>query len=312
MILQGTDESSSGAQATNKSQPQTLVFTNINTHSSSSSSRPIVYQSPKIPPRRTPPEVLKTKSFSIIKPSEHPSFQDHIEQKVSEPHVQVDVTENSSKEKSFTNVDTNLFFESSDSSMNSSPDSLLTPTFPISILKPKSNATCPLMNPQESKSTPCTSPRTSKIPTPLPRKNVIKSSPTGSTSSLSSPIAPSSPKFGSPKLRSSLKTSEIPVPIPTSPSSVSKVHFSKTEDMNFSKSFIPTSSSSSSPTKSTQVMDSRTAEKRLTVVEIYEKVVVPQGQASPTPPVTPFITVESFKNSQSSEVRIGQQNNVSL
>ncbi|XP_033222059.1 uncharacterized protein LOC117176113 isoform X2 [Belonocnema kinseyi] len=284
--MKDTAESSSGEES-NKSLSQTLVVTNIN--NSPSSSRPIIYQSPKVPPRRTPPEILIPKSLAASKAT------DPVE-KISQLSLKLDISEKSPMESS-SNVF--LFFDDSDSSKASSPASPPTPNFPALI--PRSNintTTCPV-NCQDAKSIPCISPRTSKIPTPLPRK-ITKSSPTGSTSSLSSPVAaPTSPKFNTPKLRNLTKTSEIPVPIPTSPSSSSKVPFFKMEDMSSSKSLIPTSSSSS--IKATQVMDSRPAERRLTVVEVCEKVVVPQGQGPPTPPVAPFITVECFKNSRTSE-----------
>lgn len=52
------------------------------------------------------------------------------------------------------------------------------------------------------------------------------------------------------------------------------------------------------------------AERRRTVVEVCEKVVVPQGKTPTTPPVTPFITVNHLTNVDKgsvTEVRNDQQ-----
>lgn len=76
-----------------------------------------------------------------------------------------------------------------------------------------------------------------------------------------------------------------------------KLPFQKFEE----KSSIPTSISSCA--KTNQVVDVRPEEKRLMVVEVWEKVVVPHGQTPVTPTMTPIISVECFKNDNDSEVR---------
>lgn len=62
----------------------------------------------------------------------------------------------------------------------------------------------------------------------------------------------------------------------------------------------------------TVVQETRPADRRRTVVEVCEKVVVPQGEAPPMPPVTPFITVARVGDDDSSEVRIDEQRSTAL
>ncbi|XP_043483093.1 uncharacterized protein LOC122511726 isoform X2 [Leptopilina heterotoma] len=263
--IKGTAETSSGEQKQSSKNP--LVSDN----SHSSSPRPIVYQSPKVPPRRTPPEILKFKPKS---------------ENVVQPAFKLDITNDLLGMK---------FVDSSDSSPASPP----TPTFPTLPKFQTSN--------QESKS-PCTSPRTSKIPTPLPRKSISTPSSPSSNPTPFSPLSPVSP-LTSPSLISSLtspklhlhspknlrnlsKTSEIPVPI----SNITPLNNSKSSSLGKIDSSIP----SSPNLKSNQVMDARPAEKRLMVVDVWEKVVViPQGQTTATPPITPII--EYFKNGKDTE-----------
>ena len=156
-----------------------VVCTNSNQVSSSnpftSSSRPIVYQSPRIPPRQSPPDYL---------PSLKPFYL---------PIHTVD-TENTSKEQQIPG-------SPSDSSSTNTVCSLSESQHQQQQSKPMSQ---PLPSPRSP----------SKIPTPLPRKNLSNSS-----TPASSPIkSPQSPKQKSPMLT---KVSEIPVPIiltpPTSP-----------------------------------------------------------------------------------------------
>lgn len=182
------------------------------------------------------------------------------------------------------------------------------------------------------KTTPVTSPRAaSKIPTPLPRKTIgAKSSPTSSTSSLSPPISPSSPKIPSLKGRTSNvksptgqtsspqfpKASEIPIPVGSNVSSSSNVPVSPSS--NPEQSLVASFSTKHlcSPTKHQVTVSEETlpAERRRTVVEICEKVVVPQGKTPTTPPVTPFITVDRVneKHSSATEVRTDQQSSSPL
>lgn len=178
------------------------------------------------------------------------------------------------------------------------------------------------------KSTPVTSPRAaSKIPTPLPRKTIAaKSSPTSSTSSLSPPTSPSSPKTPSLKSRTANaksptgqsssspqfpKASEIPIPVGSNVSSTntsipivsSNLESQQSHPLNTSSKHIshPTFSTKHQVTVGEEALP---AERRRTVVEICEKVVVPQGKIPTTPPVTPFITVDRVNEKQSSPTEV--------
>lgn len=187
------------------------------------------------------------------------------------------------------------------------------------------------------KMTPVTSPRAaSKIPTPLPRKTIgAKSSPTSSTSSLSPPTSPSSPKTPSLKSRTTNakiqstgqsssspqfpKASEIPIPVGSNVSSSASNIPVVSPSSSLEQSPLTSLKHISPPTFSTKhqvavVEEALPAEKRRTVVEICEKVVVPQGKIPTTPPVTPFITVDRVNEKQSSptEVRNDQQSSSPL
>lgn len=182
------------------------------------------------------------------------------------------------------------------------------------------------------KITPVTSPRAaSKIPTPLPRKTIgTKSSPTSSTSSLSPPTSPSSPKTPSLKSRTTNakiqsssspqfpKASEIPIPVGSNVSSSTNIPV-VSPSSSLEQSPLTSLKHISPPTFSTKhqvavVEEALPAERRRTVVEICEKVVVPQGKIPTTPPVTPFITVDRVNEKQSSptEVRNDQQSSSPL
>lgn len=176
------------------------------------------------------------------------------------------------------------------------------------------------------KSTPVTSPRAaSKIPTPLPRKTIgAKSSPTSSTSSLSPPTSPSSPKTPSLKSRTANaksptgqsssspqfpKASEIPIPVNVSSTNTSIPVVSSNLESQQSHPLNTSSKHISHPTFSTKHQvavgeEALPAERRRTVVEICEKVVVPQGKIPTTPPVTPFITVDRVNEKQSSPTEV--------
>ncbi|XP_029044914.2 calponin homology domain-containing protein DDB_G0272472 isoform X1 [Osmia bicornis bicornis] len=293
----------SGELSTNKSQSQahTEVTNSSTLRPCPASSRPIVYQSPKVPPRRTPPETLPKPKLPI--------FKDQIESKADSQSAKESAKFCSEEQDSKrSNDETNQSPSKEDSSKTTtsspSPDSAIVDSCPLS---PVRTAIVPTnlqldLNATSSKelpkTTPVTSPRAlSKIPTPLPRKTIgAKSSPTSSTSSLSPPISPSSPKTPSIKVRSIKsptnqsspspqfpKASEIPVPV--SPSSTSE------------------QSSKHVPSPKHQVTvgeETLAAERRRTVVEICEKVVVPRGKTPTSPPVTPFITVDRVGEKQSS------------
>ncbi|XP_012148464.2 smallish isoform X1 [Megachile rotundata] len=302
----------SGELSTNKSQSQAHAeVTNSSTlRPCPATSRPIVYQSPKVPPRRTPPETLPKPKLPVSK--------EQIESKLdSQPAKESNAASSSAVEQDSKCIidETNQSSSNEDSAKvttsSPSPDSaiadscLLSPVRTAMVptnLQLESNATSSCSSKEIPKTTPVTSPRAaSKIPTPLPRKTIgAKSSPTSSTSSLSPPISPSSPKTPSLKTRSMKsptvqlaspqfpKASEIPVPVsscvPVSPSASeqSAKHVSSSKH---------------------QVMGEETlaTERRRTVVEICEKVVVPRGKTPTTPPVTPFITVDRVGEKQTEE-----------
>lgn len=312
-----------------------------------------MYQSPKVPPRRSPPDTLpkpklpapkehldtKTdsqpakESNSIPSSNKLPADEQHSKFALDEK------TRSPSKEDSTKVTVTSSSVDPAvvDGHPSSPARAAVAPTN----LQLESNATsasnCAAKEVAKT-TTPVTSPRAaSKIPTPLPRKTVgVKSSPTSSVSSpSSSPVSPSSPKTPLLKARTSSfksptgqtcspqfpKASEIPVPvgsnvscsasivIPLVSSPSSSLEQSSPSSLSLSAKHI------SSPTFSTKhqvTVGEETllpAERRRTVVEICEKVVVPQGKTPTTPPVTPFITVDrvSEKQSAATEVRIDQQ-----
>ncbi|XP_078047905.1 smallish isoform X2 [Augochlora pura] len=323
----------SGELSTNKSQSQAHTeITNSRTlRSCPATCRPIVYQSPKVPPRRTPPETPP-------KP------------KSSTPKELIDAKAESTKETNASSTSSKLLSEELDSVRDvnetseilSKPDSTKIPsslsapldstesclvpsgrtvTVPTT-LQLESNATS-AFNSSTKEATKLMSPRsTSKIPTLFPRKAISsKSSPTSSTSSLSPPVSPSSPKALSLKTRTSTakspnsqtsspqfpKASEIPVPVssngtgtipsgscipvpsPSSPEQSSPMSFAK---------HVPSPLSTSTKHQVTVGEETLAADRRRTVVEICEKVVVPQGRTPTTPPVTPFITVDRVAHKQ--------------
>ncbi|OAD52450.1 hypothetical protein WN48_01432, partial [Eufriesea mexicana] len=342
----------SGELSTNKSQSQAHIeVTNSSTlRSCPATSRPIVYQSPKVPPRRSPPETLPKPKLPT--PKEHTETKtDSLPAKESnsiasstklladeqDPKFGVDEKGQSVSKEDSTKV------------MGSSPvslDSAVADNFPLSPtrvtavptnLQLESNATSASNSAAKEvpKTTPVTSPRAaSKIPTPLPRKTIgAKSSPTSSTSSLSPPISPSSPKTPSLKGRTSNvksptgqisspqfpKASEIPIPVGSNVSSSSNIPVSPSSNLEQSPLASFSTKHLCSPTSSTKHQvtvgeETLPAERRRTVVEICEKVVVPQGKTPTTPPVTPFITVDRVneKHSSATEVRIDQQSSSPL
>ncbi|XP_054005603.1 serine-rich adhesin for platelets isoform X1 [Hylaeus anthracinus] len=327
----------SGKLSTNKSQSQAHIeVTNSSTlRSCPVTYRPIVYQSPKVPPRRTPPETLpkpkvpvpkelvqsktdflsgketKVESISKLFAEEYPGCGTDEQSLLKEDSIET--TNPSSTLSDSTFVD--------DCPAASAARAAVVPT----TLQLDSNATSAFngSSKETTKTTPVTSPRSaSKIPTPLPRKAIgTKSSPTSSTSSLSSPVSPSSPKTPALKTRTSIgksptsqtcwpqfsKASEIPIPvtcsgtIPTNIPSTTCILASPSSDLEQSSSakHVPFLASSTKH-QVTVTEETLAAERRRTVVEICEKVVVPQGKTPTTPPVTPFITVDRVNDKQSS------------
>ncbi|XP_012343755.1 uncharacterized protein LOC100866274 isoform X2 [Apis florea] len=329
----------SGELSTNKSQSQAHIeVTNSSTlRSCPATSRPIIYQSPKVPPRRSPPETLPKPKPPVPK--------EHIEAKVDSSSFVETNTATMSNIKLFADeqgsdlggeekVQSVSKQDSAPKITSSSSVSLDPAVADSSSLSPARVATVPTNLQLEStsnctakevqKSTPVTSPRAaSKIPTPLPRKTIgAKSSPTSSTSSLSPPTSPSSPKTPSLKSRTANaksptgqsssspqfpKASEIPIPVGSNVSSTntsipvvsSNLESQQSHPLNTSSKHIshPTFSTKHQVTVGEEALP---AERRRTVVEICEKVVVPQGKIPTTPPVTPFITVDRVNEKQSS------------
>ncbi|KOX79008.1 hypothetical protein WN51_10145, partial [Melipona quadrifasciata] len=350
----------SGELSTNKSQSQAHIeVTNSSTlRSCPATSRPIVYQSPKVPPRRSPPDTLpkpklpapkehldtKTDSLPAKESNSIPTSNKLPADEQNSKLALDEKARSTSKEDSTKVTVTSSSVSSSDPAVaDGHPSSPARAAVAPANLQLESNATSTAPNCAAKEvaktTTPVTSPRTpSKIPTPLPRKAVgVKSSPTSSASSPSSPpVSPSSPKTPLLKSRPSSqvksptgqtsspqfpKASEIPVPVGSNVSCSATIVIPVSSPSSSLEQSSPSSSSSlsakhiSSPTFSTKhqvTVGEETllpAERRRTVVEICEKVVVPQGKTPTTPPVTPFITVDrvSEKQSAATEVRIDQQ-----
>ncbi|XP_076178816.1 smallish isoform X2 [Ptiloglossa arizonensis] len=330
----------SGELSTNKSQSQAHIeVTNSSTlRPCPVTCRPIAYQSPKVPPRRTPPETLPKpklpvpKELAETKTDSLPAKKTNVGSSSSvlfadEQNPKFDINEQGqslSKEESIkitkacsVQLDPGVV----DGCCTLSPArTVIVPT----TLQLESNATSASngSSKEVTKTTPVTSPRAaSKIPTPLPRKTIgSKSSPTSSTSSLSPPVSPSSPKTPSLKSRTSNvksptvsissplfpKASEIPIPVSSSvtvpaniPSCIPVSSSTSPDQSSPVSKHVPLTASS---TKHQVTVGEETlpGERRRTVVEICEKVVVPQGKTPTTPPVTPFITVDRVVDKQSS------------
>ncbi|XP_043506383.1 uncharacterized protein CG43427 isoform X2 [Frieseomelitta varia] len=338
----------SGELSTNKSQSQAHIeVTNSSTlRSCPATSRPIVYQSPKVPPRRSPPDTLpkpklpaskehldtKTDSLPAKESNSIPSSNklpaDEQNSKLALDEKARIISKGDSTKVTVTSSSVSSLDPAVADGHPSSPArAAVAPTN----LQLESNATstsnCAAKEVAKT-TTPVTSPRTpSKIPTPLPRKTVgVKSSPTSSVSSPSSPpVSPSSPKTPLLKFRPSNvkspigqtsspqfpKASEIPIPVGSNVSCSASIVIPVSSPSSSLEQSSPSSSSPlsakhiSSPTFSTKhqvTVGEETllpAERRRTVVEICEKVVVPQGKTPTTPPVTPFITVDRVSEKQS-------------
>lgn len=166
----------------------------------------------------------------------------------------------------------------------------------------------PSLEANPSLSKPTSSRTISKIPTPLSRKTA-KTSPPDS-------VLTSSALKASPSKASSNKPSTCQTSSPIRRTSETALPTCATIESSSSPSpaeqFVLPSSPSSRLT-SGNARDEETllpAERRRTVVEVCEKVVVPQGKTPTTPPVTPFITVNRLTNADKgsvTEVRNDQQ-----
>lgn len=160
----------------------------------------------------------------------------------------------------------------------------------------------------------------SKIPTPLPRKPA-KPLPTSSdfASTSSAPCTAAlkaSPSKAHGNASNKSSTSQVPHSIPRmSETTLSACATAESSAPALSqvRSTPPSSPSSRLPSASARRSCEEAlspAERRRTVVEVCEKVVIPQGKTPTTPPVTPFITVNCVhadKRSSISEVRDDQQ-----
>ncbi|XP_076669225.1 smallish isoform X2 [Andrena cerasifolii] len=332
----------SGELSTNKSQSQAHieVTNSITLRSCPVTSRPIVYQSPKVPPRRTPPETLPKPKLPLSKEPADPKTDTLPAKEANVASSSKAVAEEQDPTFSTDEIVQSPSNEDSPKTTNTSStssESTVVDSCPLSPartaivpttlqLEPNvtSASSCPVKD--ATKTTPVTSPRAaSKIPTPLPRKAIVtKSSPTSSTSSLSPPVSPSSPKILFMKCRPSnaksptslLSSPQFPkaseIPIPVSPSgTVPPTTIPSSPFTPLSPSSTPEQSPSGFPPKHapcpppsmkyevTVGEEALPAERRRTVVEICEKVVVPQGKTPTTPPVTPFITVDRVSDKQS-------------
>lgn len=166
-------------------------------------------------------------------------------------------------------------------------------------------------NPPFSK--PTSSRTISKIPTPLSRK-IVKSSPSDSVL-ISSALKTSLSKESSASNKSSTSQTSSPIrrmsetALPTCATIVE----SSSSPSPAEQFVLPSSPSSRLISGNTRHHEETLlpAERRRTVVEVCEKVVVPQGKTPTTLPVTPFITVNRLINADKqgsvTEVRNDQQ-----
>lgn len=284
----------SGELSTNKSQPQACI-TNSNTlRSHTSVLRAITHPSPKIPPRETtisenlsksrtfgkdavefktdsepsPSESIVSASLKLSIEQARPKFIGQMKrQNLSKEHV------SSLPQPCPDTIPSAETYQLSFPSLRATtiPTSLSLETCPVSI-KPASCRT------------------TSKIPTPLSRKTT-KSSPTSSDSVLTSSASKTSPSKTH-SMNNKPSTSQSPCPI-RRPPETGIVEVPSPVSPQASSAELPPSPSSRLPPASARRHEEAllSAERRRTVVEVCEKVVVPQGKTPTTPPVTPFITV---------------------
>ncbi|XP_012269699.2 uncharacterized protein CG43427 isoform X1 [Athalia rosae] len=317
-----------GELSTNKSSPRPVVEI-INTDSLPppipKSPRPVVYQSPKVPPRKTPPQTPDPKPESIeitrraertIDSKSSPNNDAILNNNIEESKTELSESENLKSEVSKT-LEVTLKENASDSSQPSSPTDIPPPL--------------PLSKPPTVTQQPPVLRSASKIPTPLPRKTVnFKSTPNCSPpNSPSSPISPDSGvtesklptikarsfplKFASPHPSESGKSttnSDSAVPfqstIQNEKSSAAEVQDSHRE---LQKSHIPISIPqvpATLPASNPPRQETAGDERRRTVVEICEKVSHPQGET----PVTPFITIARIGGNENYEESVASLDTV--
>ncbi|CAL1673250.1 unnamed protein product [Lasius platythorax] len=309
-VNKGTADSS-GKLSTNKSQPHVETTTNPNaSRSYTSVSRAATHpSSPKVPPReKTPESFSKSRTFgkdaAELKTDSEPSLNESIvsaslklsiEQArpkfVGQTKRQNLVKEHSSNTPpSPTSSDVVLSAETYQLSF----PSVRTTTVPIA---PSLEANPPLSKPTSSRTI-------SKIPTPLSRK-IAKSSPPDSVSTSSaSKASPSKASSASNKSSTSQtsspvrRTSETALPTCATVVESSSSSPTSTQSGPAEQLVLPSSPSSRLISGNARRHEETLlpAERRRTVVEVCEKVVVPQGKTPTTPPVTPFITVNRLIN----------------
>ncbi|KAL0123979.1 hypothetical protein PUN28_006061 [Cardiocondyla obscurior] len=306
-VNKGTAESS-GELSTNKSQPQTRVETITNSNDTlgtqTSVLGAIAHPSPKISSRETTISEPLTKSRIFgknaveFKTDSEPSPNESIVSaslklsiEQARPKFVGQAKRQSLAKEHFSNLP------------QSCPDTVPTAeTYQLSFPAVRATMIPTSLSLEASPiSKPVSCRPTSKIPTPLPRKTA-KSSPTGSDSVLTPSASKTSP-LKAHSANSKPSTSQSPCPIRRTteiPSSVSS---------QVSSAELPPSPSSRLPPMSTRCHEEAlsSTERRRTVVEVCEKVVVPQGKVSTSPPVTPFITVNSLNATDKRTVPVAEE-----
>lgn len=286
-------------------------------------SRAATHPSSKVPPReKTPESFSKSRTFgkdaAELKTDSEPSLNESI---VS-ASLKLSIEQARPKFVGQTKRQ-NLVKEHSSNTLPSPPSSdiiLSAETYQLSFptIRTTTVPIGPSLEANPSLSKPTSSRTISKIPTPLSRK-IVKSSPsdsvlTSSTSKSSSPSKSSASNKSSTSQTSSpnRRTSETALPtystIVESSSSPTSMQSDLAEQLVLPSS--PSSRLSSGNARCHEEM-LLPAERRRTVVEVCEKVVVPQGKIPTTPPVTPFIMVNrpinADKQGSVTEVRNDQQ-----
>ncbi|XP_077261353.1 smallish isoform X1 [Temnothorax americanus] len=295
-VNKGTADTS-GELSTNKSQSQARVdtVTNSNTlRSHTSVLRAITtHPSPKIPPRETtiPESLTKPRTFgkdaAEFKTDSEPSPNASIVSaslKLSIEQARPKFVGQAKRQNLSKEHLSNLPQPCSDTmpvaeTYQLSFPSVRTTTIPTSL----SFEASPVSKPASCRTT-------SKIPTPLPRKTA-KSSPTSPDSVLTSSASKTSPSKAH-GANNKPTTSQSPCPIRRTSETATVEIPSPVSPQASSAELPPSPSSRFAPGSARRHEEALPpAERRRTVVEVCEKVVVPQGKAPTTPPVTPFITV---------------------
>ncbi|XP_011158477.2 serine-rich adhesin for platelets isoform X2 [Solenopsis invicta] len=305
----------SGKLSTNKSQPQSHIetITNSNTlRSHTSVPRAITHPSSKVPPRETtvPESFSKVRAFG----KDTVEFKTDCESSPNESVVSASLKlciEQARPKFVGQAKRQNLSKEPLSSLPQSQPCSDTIPsaeTYQLSFPAVRAT-TIPTSLPLEASpvSKPASCRTTSKIPTPLSRK-AAKSSPTSPDSVLISPISKTSPSKAH-SASNKPSTSQSPCPIRRTSEPATTVELSSPLSPQASSVEPPPSPSSRLPPASVRRHEDTllSPERRRTVVEVCEKVVVPQGKAPASPPVTPFITVNCVSASDKRTTPVAEE-----